>query len=91
MENKKYLDKVIMSLVRGSKIDYEKEEITFPFPTSLIHPSYSSSLFIFLSTSSYPHSFEIYCKNTFGLTGEEIEYAWEQYREIIKNKINNGQ
>ena len=31
MENKKYLDKVVESLVRGTKIDYEKGSIKTPY------------------------------------------------------------
>lgn len=96
MEDKKYLDMVIGSLVRGTNIDYEKREIIFPFspyplsfqlslPFKYIPPSLSFSF----SVPTY--SFEIYCKNTFGLTEEEIKYVYKQYRDIIKDKIENGQ
>jgi len=96
MNNKKYLDKVIGSLVRGTKIDYENEKIQFPF--SHPHPLFSHSLLSLLSLSpllSYPHlsplhlSFSNYCKNTFGLTEEEVEYVWEEYKSIILDKISN--
>lgn len=96
MEDKKYLDMVIGSLVRGTNIDYEKREIIFPFspfplsfqlslPFKYIPPSLSFSF----SVPTY--SFEIYCKNTYGLTEEEIKYVYKQYRDIIKDKIENGQ
>ncbi len=81
MDNKKYIDKVIGSLVRGTRIDYEKERIYYPFsPLPSFYLPYSTSPFI-----------TNYCKNHFGLTDDEIEYVWEEYRSIILDKINNGQ
>ena len=89
MENKKYLDKVIEHLVRNTNMDYEKEIMTFPFPSSPLFSILTSSFF---SLSSFPtYSFKIYCKNTFGLTEEEIDYVYLRYVEIIFNKIKNGQ
>ena len=96
MEDKKYLDKVIGSLVRGTNIDYGEKIITFPFspyplsfqlslPFKYIPPSLSFNF----SVPTY--SFEIYCKNTFGLTDDEVSYVYKQYRDIIKDKIENGQ
>ena len=97
MDNKKYLDKVIGSLVRGTKLDYENNRITFPFYTPTLHVSHPLPLHLtsFLSSFfiSFPlsPSFSTYCKNTFGLIDDEIEYVWNEYREIIKDKINNGE
>ena len=34
--------------------------------------------------------FSDHCRDVYGLNGEEIEYIWEEYREIIKDKIENG-
>ena len=83
MENKRYLDKVIDHLVRSTKIDYVN---------NLISPPFSSSFKFFVTYFSLPYSafFSSYCENTFGLTNDEIEYVWEEYRSIIKDKINNG-
>ena len=95
MDNKKYLDKVVGSLVRGTDIDYENNRITFPFlfslPLSSPYSSFSlsSRLIFFLSSSSFLHPFSTYCKNTFGLTEEEVEYVWEEYKSIILDKISN--
>ena len=89
MDSKKYLDKVIYHLVRSTKIDYDKEEITFSFSLSSFSFTYKSTLPTIFSFLSY--SFEIYCKNTYGLTEEEIKYIYKQYRDIIKDKIKNGQ
>jgi hypothetical protein len=33
----------------------------------------------------------MYCKNSYGLTEIEIEYVWDQYRDIIKEKIRNNE
>ena len=86
MDNKKYIDKVIGSLVRSTKIDYEKEIVSTPlseFPYPLVFFFYplttTSSLYIFLST---------YCRYQFGLTEEEIDYVWKEYKDIIKDKIS---
>jgi len=89
MDNKKYIDKVINHLVRGTKIDYKNNFIYFPFssPSSRIQ----SLTFFSLSRRRKPlFSFSKYCRNQFGLTEEEVEYVWKEYREIIKNKIENG-
>jgi len=85
MENNKYLNKVIGSLVRSTKMNYEKERIYFsfyPYPFHFLDSFLSSSLF---------SSFSKYCKNTFGLTKYEIDYVWNEYIYIIKDKIENGQ
>ena len=99
MDNKKYIDKIIGSLVRGTKMDYENEALIFPFPllpfsTDLNSYPYFrfSILYSHPISSSFPlSSFSKYCKNTFGLTEVEIKYVFKQYREIIKDKIENGE
>ena len=84
--NNKYIDKVIGSLVRGTKIDYDKEEVYFPFFSSSPLLSHLSR---FLPSSSHLFPlFSKYCRNQFGLTEEEIEYVWEIYKDIIKDKIS---
>jgi len=85
MNNKKYLDKVIGSLVRSTKIDYDREEIHFPFffhPYPLFYSHFHSHSFSLFST---------YCRDQFGLIDDEIEYVWKEYEDIIKDKIKNGE
>ena len=90
MVNKKYLDKVVGSLVRGTKINYEKDEIHTPFllsPFSQHSPLLSTFLIPPLSFSSITK----YCKDIYGLTVDEVEYVWKEYRNIINDKIENGE
>ena len=87
MENKKYIDKVVGSLVRSTKIDYDNNLISPPFISSSI-PLYPSYFPPFSSRSFLKASFSSYCKNTYGLTEEEIEYVWNEFKEIILDKIN---
>ena len=78
MDNKKYLNKVIEHMVRGTKISkYNSIHLSHPFPHHYLYlPSFT------------PRTFSSYCKNTFGLTKEEIDYVWKEYKDIIKDKIN---
>ena len=87
MKNKKYLDKVLDHLVRNIKIDYEKEVVYTPTPSSFI--SYPSPFQFFLSSRKLlsPPSFRLYCKDQFGLTKEEMVYVWEEYKKILIDKI----
>ena len=89
MENNKYIDKVIDHLVKGTKIDYENGIVSTPLFSPLLYP-----LGFFLSSIFFPSllsSLSTYCRNQFGLTEEEIDYVWKEYKNIIKDKIKNGQ
>ena len=92
MEDKQniYLDKVIEYLLRDTNIDYKNEKITTPFSLSYGHPPllfYSFPLFSF----SLFLLFTSYSKEVYGLTDEEMEYVWNEYKEIITDKIKNEQ
>jgi hypothetical protein len=76
--DKKFLNKVIDQIVRETRMDYGMGEIQFPFSTS---PSFSLSL-SFLFTK--------HCEDVYGLNDDEIEYVWDNYREIVKDKIKNN-
>jgi hypothetical protein len=80
-KQQQYLDKVIKFIVVDTILDYEQKMIRFPFLT-LRH-----AFPIRLSLRRVP-SFEKYCKDIYGLTEEEVKYVWEQYKDIIKDKIN---
>jgi len=85
MDNKKYLDKVIGSLVRGTNIDYENGRI---FPSFFPSSSFSSFPLLPFSPTFF---FSEYCRNQFGLTKDEIDYVWDQYKIIITDKIKNNE
>jgi len=87
MKNNKYLDKVIGSLVRGTKIDYENDVVFSPFITLPKRPFHNHLL-----TRNYisVHGLFFYLKNTFGLTSDEISYVWKEYRNIMLEKLKNG-
>ena len=67
-------------LVGETTIDYEKEKVytSFSFP----HPTFASSPFSYIFTT--------HCKEVYGLNYEETEYVWDQFRQIIKDKIDGA-
>ena len=92
--DKEFLDKVVDQIVSETRIDYDKKEVYLPF----FH-SRPITVFRFLSTISPPGSFYRQCRDIYGLkkgyheSGQlfyEIDYVWEEYRNIIINKIENG-
>ena len=92
MDNKKYLDKVLDHLVRSTKIDYENERVSTPLSSSSL---YFLSSTLISSLPSYPSPFfcsvSDYCGNQFGLTDAEIDYVWDEYKNIILDKIKNNE
>ncbi len=90
MDNKEYLDKVVGSLVRGTSIDYENNEVYFPFsPHNLFIPNLTTSLIFSYRFGPRLHSldpFSKYCRNQYGLTNNEIEYVWDKYKDIINEQ-----
>ena len=84
MDNKRYLDKVIGSLVRGTKIDYENDVVYLHYiSSSSFLPPLTLFFFSFVRP---PFLVSSYCKNKFGLTHEEMDYVWEEYRNIMLDK-----
>jgi hypothetical protein len=83
--NKKFLNKVLGHIVKETIIDYEKERID-PF---IPRTSFLSVLSSRPSLSPSPFSpFARHCIAIYGLTMDEVDYIWHQYRNIIKDKIN---
>ena len=102
MDNKikRYLDRIVIELVRETKIDYDRRKMYFPFliPNHPINqyssPSYSDFLnnpLLYLNSNLTSFEFSKYCKHFYGLTEEESKYVREIYVDIIKNKIENGE
>jgi hypothetical protein len=90
-KHKNYLDKVIEFIVRDTKIDFKGKKIFLPFRLRhLSHPStIGVSSFLLLLDLCFL-SFSSYCKEVYGLTDQEMEYVWKEYKSIIKDKINEG-
>ena len=82
----KFLDKVVDQIVNETTIDYDKEWVYTPFtPFPLFYSPISSS---FLSNSYSPFLLSKHCKNIYGLNEDETEYVWNEYKKIIKDKID---
>ena len=86
--DKKFLHKVIDQLVRETIIyhDHDNERVNFPF-----HPR-PFPFSLSLSILSDPSFFYVtkHCKEVYGLNDDEISYVWNEYREIIIDKIENN-
>ena len=76
----KFLHKVLDQIVSETSLDYEKERAYTPFYSYI--PYYS--------LSSYRSPFTKHCKEVYGLNIQEIEYVWNNYREIFYKLRNNG-
>ena len=84
--DKKFLDKVVNQLVYETMIDYSMGEIQFPF-SSL---SFDFSLSLPPSPLHIGSLFTNHCRDIYGLNREETMYVWEEYKQIIKDKIDNN-
>ena len=84
---KKYLDKVVDMVVRETRIDYDDQRIYTPF---IKFNNLSLPLPYTIIYFSQSHKFHKYSKDTYGIVGDEIEYVWTKYTNIIKDKIDNG-
>ena len=87
----RFIEHIINDLVRDTKIDYDREEIHFPFysrPLSNFSP-FDPTPFPPHITHLFSTPFSKYCKDTYGLIDQEVEYVWDQYKSTIKDKITN--
>ena len=83
----KFLDKVVDQIVRETRIDYDEEMLYTPSPYP--PPLYSLPHSLLSFFPSLP-LFSKHCREIYGLNKREIEYVWKEYKQIIKDKINNG-
>jgi len=87
--DKGFLDKVVEQIVSETRIDYNTQEgddegrIYTPFQKPFF---LSFSLLSFLLVSF--KTFYRHCEEVYGLNYDETEYVWEEYKEIIRVKIN---
>jgi hypothetical protein len=96
---KKYLDRIVGLLVRETIIDYEQDVIGTPFsPDRYSIKSVEGTEKLFRNLSIFVPIAK-YLENTYGLSAgyggytftDEIRYVWDQYRDIIKDKIRNNE
>jgi len=82
--DKRFLDKVLNQIVKETRVDYDMGVITFPYvhqdsPVSINLPPRFS-----IPPIHTKPSFDRHCKGVYGLNVKEIEYIWNEYRDIIK-------
>ena len=97
MEYKKYLNKVLEHLIKGTKVKpshesiYEGILVYMPFdeipPEFMSVNDYHETSSFFSAIPSY--MFHNYCVNQFGLVTEEIDYLWEKYNNIMSLKFKS--
>ena len=81
--DKKFLDKVVEQIVSETTIDYRgRGKIFTPFA--------SFPYFVYSTSSFYRSNFTKHCEEVYGLDKQEIEYVWEEYKQIIIDKINSN-
>ena len=84
----KFLNKVVGQLVRETRMDHEEERLYTPFYSYIPFPPFPVRLYrLSFLLSSYRSPFTKHCNEVYGLNIEEIEYVWNEYREIVEDKI----
>ena len=85
-----YLDKVVDQIVSETTIDYENDRIFTPFSPNSLPVSLLLSIVKDWNTSPLLHRLlRRHCKEVYGLNDDEVNYVWDEYRNIIKDKIDN--
>ena len=78
--DKKFLHKVLDQIVNETEIDHDEGRIYSPFK-----PHFLIQFFFLLSTFTL---FSRHCEEVYGLNDDEVRYVWNEYKNIIKDKIN---
>ena len=93
--DKKFLNKVVDQIMSETTIDMDGERGRMYTP--LPFPSFLTSLTVFELFSSFNDSdsyvftfFSDHCEDVYGLNKKETEYVWEEYKQIIIDKIENN-
>lgn len=86
----KFLDKVLDQIVYETEIDYENDRIFTPFSPNSLPVSLLLSIVKDWNTSPLLHRLlRRHCKEIYGLNNDEVRYVWGEYKNIIKDKIDN--
>tara|TARA_R110000803_G_scaffold122202_2_gene190235 strand:+ start:336 stop:596 length:261 start_codon:yes stop_codon:yes gene_type:complete len=83
-KKEKYYNYVVNDLVKKTEIDYDEGRIYTPFSPPLVLLSFT------FFTPSLDSFFSDHCKGVYGVNDGEIKYVWDEYKEIIKDKIRNN-
>lgn len=93
--DKKFLNKVVDQIMSETIIDYNKENVYFPFGLFSFHKTrvftipFHTTVSLFSNYTYEPlPSFSKHCKDVYGLNDDEVKYIWKEYKQIIKDKIN---
>lgn len=82
-----YLDKVLDQIVSETRIDYDKERLYTPFFSAPFHLLHFRHLKPHTTSPLLLRLLRRHCKEVYGLNDDEIDYVWEEYKKIIKDKI----
>ena len=86
-----YLDKVVNYIMDDTIINYNTDIIIFPFssigPLGRPLPSFLSDILSLMPLVS--HSFHNYCRETYGLTDDEMVEVWDKYSKILTSKLKD--
>ena len=66
--------------------EIKNNRLSTPFSTASFYLSPSTSSYLF--SLHFSSLFSSHCKDVYGLNDDEVEYVWEKYKDIIKDKIN---
>ncbi len=85
--DKKYLHRVLDQIVSETKIDLDEKKVYFTFSPS---PFFFLFPDVFFSSFSFFPFFFDHCRDIYGLNDDEIDYVWDEYKEIILDKIESN-
>jgi len=84
--NKKFLNRVIKQVTSETRMDFTRVRVYTPFSSVPLRPPFLLSL---LPPSSPFPLFSEHCENVYALNNGEMDYVWKEYKDIIKDKIEN--
>ena len=85
----KFLNKVVDQIVSETTIDYENDRIFTPFSPFYFISSFLSDVKDWNTSPLLHRLLRRHCKEVYGLNNDEVDYVWNEYKNIIKDKIDN--
>jgi len=99
----KVIDQIVSETIVDNRYSgheiWVSRNISVPFSHNPFRISFQSFLPGSLTTSRFYERdrrpplytlFEQHCKEVYGLNEDEVNYVWNEYKNIIKDKLNNG-